>query len=89
MPSLPELQQLIKDVRSELDMIYTPILVVQSTHDEVIDPQSAHIIYDEVESLKKEIVWFEHSSHVITLDKEKGELHETILKFLDSLDWNE
>lgn len=89
MPSLPDLQQLIKDVRSELDMIYTPILVVQSTHDEVIDPQSAHIIYDEVESLKKEIVWFEHSSHVITLDKEKGELHETILKFLDSLDWNE
>lgn len=89
MPSLPELQQLIQDVRSELDLIYTPILVVQSTNDEVIDPQSAHIIYKEVESLKKDIVWFEQSSHVITLDKEKEQLHETVLQFLDSLEWNE
>ncbi len=89
MPSLPELQQLISDVRSELDLIYTPILVVQSQHDEVIDPQSAHIIYHDVESLKKEIVWFEHSGHVITLDKEKNQLHETVLQFLDSLEWNE
>ncbi|KGR80039.1 alpha/beta hydrolase [Ureibacillus manganicus] len=89
MPSLPELQQLIRDVRKELDLIYAPVLVVQSRNDEVIDPQSAHIIYEDVESLKKELVWFEHSKHVITLDKEKEQLHETILQFLNSLDWNE
>ncbi|WP_370512002.1 alpha/beta hydrolase [Lysinibacillus sp. BW-2-10] len=87
MPSLPELQQLVVNVRSELDMIYAPILVVQSKNDEVIDPNSAHIIYDEVESLKKEIKWFEHSKHVITLDQEKQQLHETVLNFLESLDW--
>ncbi|MEL3962210.1 carboxylesterase [Lysinibacillus endophyticus] len=87
MPSLPELQQLIVDVRSELDMIYAPILVVQSKNDEIIDPNSAHTIYTEVESLQKEIKWFEESSHVITLDKEKQQLHELILNFLESLDW--
>lgn len=89
MPSLPELQQLIADVRSELDLIYAPVFVVQSRNDEVIDPQSAHTIYENVESLKKDIVWFEHSGHVITLDKEKEQLHEKVLEFLDSLDWNE
>ncbi|SOC40243.1 alpha/beta hydrolase [Ureibacillus acetophenoni] len=89
MPSLPELQQLISDVRSELDLIYAPVFVVQSRNDEVIDPQSAHTIYEDVESLKKDIVWFEHSGHVITLDKEKEQLHEKVLEFLNSLDWNE
>lgn len=89
MPSLPELQQLISDVRSELDLIYAPVFVVQSRNDEVIDPQSAHTIYEDVESLKKDIVWFEHSGHVITLDKEKEQLHEKVLDFLNSLDWNE
>lgn len=87
MPSLSELQQLVADVRGELDMVYAPLLVVQSKNDEIIDPNSAHIIYDEVESLKKELIWFEHSGHVITLDKEKEQLHEAVLKFLESLDW--
>jgi len=87
MSSLPELQQLVSDVRKELDMVYAPILVIQSKNDEIIDPQSAHIIYEEVESLKKDIKWFEHSGHVITLDKEKQQLHETVYEFLQSLDW--
>ncbi|MFP3919452.1 carboxylesterase [Lysinibacillus telephonicus] len=87
MPSLSELQQLVADVRGELDMVYAALLVVQSKNDEIIDPNSAHIIYDEVESLKKELIWFEHSGHVITLDKEKEQLHEAVLKFLESLDW--
>ncbi len=87
MPSLSELQQLVVDVRGELDMVYAPLLVVQSKNDEIIDPNSAHIIYDEVESLRKELLWFEHSGHVITLDKEKEQLHEAVLKFLESLDW--
>ncbi len=87
MPSLPQLQQLVGDVRQELDMVYAPILVIQSKNDEIIDPHSAHIIYEEVESLKKQIKWFEHSGHVITLDKEKQALHETVYEFLQSLDW--
>lgn len=89
MPSLSELKQLVERVRSELDMVYAPILVVQSKNDEIIDPNSAHIIYDEVESLRKEIKWFEHSGHVITLDKEKALLHETVYEFLQSLDWED
>ncbi|WP_404427183.1 carboxylesterase [Ureibacillus chungkukjangi] len=87
MPSLAQLQSLVTDVRKELDMVYAPILVIQSKNDTIIDPHSAHIIYEEVESLKKDIKWFEHSGHVITLDKEKQLLHETVYDFLQSLDW--
>ena len=87
MASLPALQQLISDVRQSIDMLYAPIFVIQATHDEVIDPDSANIIYHSVESNDKHIRWFDESRHVITLDKEKDKLHEAVLTFLNSLDW--
>ena len=87
MPSLPELQQLIKDVRAEIDLLYAPIFVVQATNDRVIDPQSANTIYNTVESPDKRIQWFENSGHVITLGREKDQLHEAVYAFLQSLDW--
>lgn len=88
MPSLPELQQLVADVHRELDLIYAPIFVVQATNDKVINPDSANMIYEGVESLVKNIKWYDDSSHVITLDKEKEQLHEDVLAFLESLDWS-
>ena len=87
MPSLPQLQEFIAKTRKEVDMIYAPILVVQSTQDEVIDTESASIIYNEIESLEKQIKWYDHSKHVITLDQEKDQLHEDIYRFLESLNW--
>jgi carboxylesterase len=88
MPTLPALQTLIKEVRADVDMIYTPLFVVQATHDEVIDPQSAHYIYEEAQSNLKQIKWYDESRHVITLDKEKEQLHEDIYGFLEQLDWS-
>ncbi|MGE7021342.1 alpha/beta hydrolase [Solibacillus cecembensis] len=87
MASLPQLQQLIQEVRQSIDLLYAPILVVQSRQDQVIDPQSANIIYNGVESIQKELKWFEQSGHVITLGKERDQLHEEVLTFFNSLDW--
>ena len=60
-------------------MIYAPTFVVQGRQDDVINTDSANIIYNEAESFVKEIKWYEESGHVITLDKEKEQLHEDIL----------
>ncbi|WP_078429940.1 alpha/beta hydrolase [Alkalihalobacterium alkalinitrilicum] len=89
MQTLKALQQLINDVREQLDYIYAPVMVVQARHDEMIDTNSANIIYEHVESDKKAIKWYENSTHVITLDKEKEQLHEDILQFLNKLNWTE
>ena len=88
MPSLPDLQQLVASVRAEVDMVYAPIFVVQATNDNIIDPKSAHYIYEEAQSNIKQIKWYDNSSHVITLDKEKDQLHEDIFEFLEKLDWH-
>ncbi|HHY21063.1 MAG TPA: alpha/beta fold hydrolase [Bacilli bacterium] len=88
MKTLGELQQLINDVREHLDHLYSPVFVVQARHDEVIDIDSANMIYEQVETDDKSIKWYEESTHVITLGKEKEMLHEDIERFLQSLDWS-
>ncbi|PEJ76994.1 carboxylesterase [Bacillus wiedmannii] len=87
MNTLKALQQLIADVRNNVDMIYAPTFVIQARHDEMINTDSANIIYNGVESTLKDIKWYEDSTHVITLDKERDELHEDVYNFLEQLDW--
>ncbi|HWO98947.1 MAG TPA: carboxylesterase [Bacillus sp. (in: firmicutes)] len=87
MKTLKALQNLISDVRHSIDMIYAPTFVVQARHDHMINPDSANIIYNEVESTAKHIKWYEESGHVITLDKERDQLHEDVYQFLETLDW--
>ncbi len=89
MPSLPDLRNLIYDVRDNIDHIYTPTFVTQGTLDRVISPDSATIIYNEIQADDKELKWYEKSGHVITLGPEKEQLHEDIFAFLESLDWSE
>lgn len=89
MPKLTELQQLIQEVRQHVDEIYAPIFVAQARLDEVINTDSAQYIYDTVESNEKSMKWYEESHHVITLDKERKELQQDILDFLETLDWSE
>ncbi len=89
MPSLQELRELVHDVSQHVDEIYAPLFVVQGRLDQVIDINSANYIYETAESNKKQIKWYEESGHVITLDKERKQLHEDVLQFLESLDWDE
>lgn len=89
MKTLKALQDLISEVRENIDMIYASTFVVQARHDHMINTNSANIIYNEVESHIKQIKWYEESGHVITLDKERDMLHEDILQFLEKLDWKE
>ncbi|ASK62765.1 carboxylesterase [Virgibacillus phasianinus] len=86
-PMFEQLGKLITNVKTNVDTIYTPAFVVQAEKDEMINTDSAAYIYENVESDHKDIKWYKESGHVITLDKEKEQLHEDILNFLEKLDW--
>ena len=88
METLAELREFVYQVRDNVDHIYAPLLVTQGKKDKVIDINSANYIYEQAESLEKELKWYEEAGHVITLSSEKEQLHEDILIFLESLDWN-
>ncbi|GGF31929.1 carboxylesterase [Halobacillus andaensis] len=83
-----QLGNFIKSVHDEVDQIYTPTFVVQAEQDEMINKESANYIYENVETDQKDIKWYKNSGHVITMDKEKEQLHEDVLEFLESLDWS-
>ncbi|MGD6794310.1 alpha/beta hydrolase [Metabacillus indicus] len=87
MNTLKALQELIADVRNNVDMVYSPAFVAQARHDHMINTDSANIIYNEVETDNKKIKWYEESGHVITLDKEREQLHADVYEFLEGLDW--
>lgn len=84
---LKPLENLMSEVKDNLDMIYAPTFVVQSRHDEMINIESANVIYENIQSSLKEMKWYEQSGHVITVDKEREQLHEDIFKFLEKLNW--
>ncbi|MFL6561723.1 MAG: alpha/beta hydrolase, partial [Bacillus sp. (in: firmicutes)] len=89
MKTLKALQELIADVRENVDMIYAPTFVVQARHDKMINTESATIIFENIESVVKELKWYEESGHVITLDKERDQLHEDVYAFLEKLNWQD
>ena len=88
-PMFKQLGAFITDVQANVDMIYTPTMVVQASKDVMINTDSANYIYEHVESDEKAIKWYEESGHVITLDKERDKLHEDIYQFLETLDWEQ
>ncbi|MES9682918.1 carboxylesterase [Bacillus sp. AFS001701] len=87
MNTLKALQGLIKEVRENVDTVYAPTFVIQSIVDEMINTDSANIIYNEVQSDQKKLKWYKNSTHVITLGQEKDMLHEDVLAFLNELEW--
>ncbi|TDM12576.1 alpha/beta hydrolase [Macrococcus lamae] len=86
--TLEELQQTIGGVRDSVGDVYVPLFVAQGKLDTMINSESATIIYEETSSDDKEIHWYEHSGHVITIDKEKEQLFDDYYRYLESLDWS-
>ncbi|UOQ45880.1 carboxylesterase [Halobacillus salinarum] len=83
-----QLGRFINEVHDEIDQVYTPTLVVQAEQDEMINTDSASYIYHQIEADHKDLKWYKNSGHIITMDKEKDQLHKDILEFLESLDWS-
>ena len=77
----------IEEVNGIIDTIETPTFVVQARHDEIINPESANFIYENVATKTKELKWYENSGHLITFGDERDMLHEDIYTFLETLNW--
>jgi carboxylesterase len=65
-----ELLKLIRRVQRALPHITCPLLVMHSTLDQAIHPDSARRTYERVGSTDKELVTLRNSGHCITVDSE-------------------
>ncbi len=81
--SLNSVLELLRGINNlDLDKIEEPILIIQGIDDDVVDRDSAIIIYDKVGSEKKELLFLEDSTHEIIANYEDS--YNKILEFISS-----
>jgi carboxylesterase len=76
-----ELHKLVKRAMKILPEIKVPALIIQSSGDKVIPSDSADYIYSHIGSTVKEKIIFSRSNHVVTVDYDRDDVVEAILKF--------
>lgn len=76
--------KLIETIRPKLAEIHNPTLIMQSTGDQIVDPNGAWEIMENLGSEHKELIWLNNSNHVITLDYDREEVYERIKAFLSA-----
>ena len=76
------LLKLMKMARKNLFSITCPLMVVQSSGDGLVAPDSGKIILDGISGQNKTALWLEEVPHVCTISKEKDHICQEIIKFL-------
>src|SRR5699024_12154075 len=61
--TLKDLQGQIQSIRNQVDEVMDPLLVIQGEQDQMINTDSANIIYNESDSDDKELKWYANSGH--------------------------
>ena len=80
--AVPHVLKLMSQTRGLLPSLRIPLLAMHSRNDHTVPPESSQAIYDEAGSIAKEIVWFERSYHVITMDYDRDEVFERTYDFI-------
>jgi len=85
-PTFPahELLKLQARVRRLLPRVTCPLLIVHSTLDQAIHPNSARLTYERAGSTDKELVTLHNSGHCLTVDSEWEFVAEKTYEFIQS-----
>lgn len=83
--SFAELYKYSKYIQKTLAMVECDTLIIHSKNDKTIKPKSAEIIYKNISSKNKELIWFEKSGHEMFLDIEAKEVIKNIKNFLKKI----
>ena len=80
--TVKELLDLYAHLKMDLQDIYTPVLIIHSHQDHVVDLKGAEYIYQSISSADKHFLKLEKSFHVLTLDVEKEIVFREVEKFV-------
>ncbi|MFA5519954.1 MAG: alpha/beta hydrolase, partial [Spirochaetota bacterium] len=80
-----ELDQLMSTVEKELKNIKIPALVIQGSHDPVVNPHSADAIFDKIGSKQKTLIKINSERHGIVRGDEASEVADQIISFLKKI----
>jgi carboxylesterase len=78
-----QLMNLQKKVKPLLAKIHQPTLIVQGQLDQSVHPDVPEMICKNIQSSLCEIHWMQDSGHCVIIDKERQEIYELTLRFLE------
>jgi carboxylesterase len=78
-----ELQKLTREVKRLLPQVTPPLLVICSSGDETVHPDSAQYTYEHAGSADKELVTLHGCGHVLTVDNEWETAAERTYQFIE------
>ncbi len=76
------LRELLRLVRQDLPQVKAPALIMQGEEDHHVPADSAPIIFEELGTAEKEIVWWPNSGHCITVDSEREAVWARAFEFI-------
>ena len=79
-----EFLKLLRRVRRLLPHVICPLLIIYSTLDTAIHPNSARLTYERVGSADKELVTLHNSGHCLTVDSEWESVAEKTYEFIQA-----
>lgn len=85
--AIVEIQKMIEHTSDEIAEIESPTLVLQGSLDDALYQESAPFIFETVDTKDKDMIFYKDSGHIITLGKEREQVYQDTLEFLDHLDW--
>jgi carboxylesterase len=80
-----EMVKLLGVTRRDLGLIAQPLLVMRSTYDHVVPHECAPFVLEHTASTDKEVVVFERSAHVVTMDYDRDGVVDSAWKFIQRL----
>jgi len=70
------------EIGKMLPELEVPIRILQTKKDQIVAPVSANIIYENISSVTREIVWFTKSGHEMLQDLEAEEVCLSLMEFI-------
>jgi len=72
---------LMKYVKKNLDAVSAPVLVIHAIEDESCSVRGAEIMFDQINSKKKEFIYLGDSYHLITIDNQRQTVFNEVERF--------
>ncbi len=83
--SVAEMEKVMTKVEKTLDKVTAPILILQGDNDPVVNPKSAKLIYDHVQSDFKKMILLPRQKHGILKGAEAEEVYQSIYRFITDI----
>jgi carboxylesterase len=77
-----ELYRYSQEIARRLREVHVPVRILQSKKDQIVAAESANIIYEQVSSPVREIVWYQKSGHEMMQDLEAEQVFSDIMEFV-------